>query len=239
MAVRARLDGHAYDLEALARHFDHSDVRVASDDRGYYLTSPALDAVVDDGGKLMDTARAVVREVNGVARALGSGFRPVRATGRFDDQSADGRGIRHQVVVPDSIEVRSMVGTLSVTIDGVAVQPPPSPAPDYLELAQTNPDVRDALSLLGKPVEGLDWFDLWKVWEVIRDNVGGFKAVVAKNWVPADDLAAFIPSSNHQDASGEAARHARDNRPAPTKVLSIHQGRELMRQLAVAWLDTL
>lgn len=122
---------------------------------------------------------------------------------------------------------------------GVPAQPPSSPAPDYLKLAETNPDVRDVLALLGKPVDGLDWFDLWKVWEVVRDNVGGFKAVIAKNWVPAADLAAFIPSSNHQAASGEAARHARDNRPIPTKVLSIDQGRELIRQLAAVWLNTL
>lgn len=67
MAVKARLEGHAFDLEALARHFDHGDVRVASDDQGYYLTSPALDAAGNDGGKLMDTAQAAVRAVNGVA----------------------------------------------------------------------------------------------------------------------------------------------------------------------------
>lgn len=239
MVVKARLDGHEFDLEALARHFDRGDVRVTRDDRGYYLTAPAFDLVSADAGELMNTAQATVRAANGVVRALVTEFRPVRVTGHFDGQSADGRGINHQVVVPDGIDARSMVGTPTVSVGGVVAQPPPSPAPDYLQLAQTNPDLQDALALLGKGVDGLDWFDLWKVWEIVRDNVGGFNAVVAQNWVLQADLAAFKPSSNDPALSGDAARHARHTGPPPAKVLSVEQGRELIRQLVAAWLKTL
>ena len=66
---------------------------------------------------------------------------------------------------------------------------------------------------------------------VVRDNVGGFNAVVAQNWVPQADVAAFKPSSNDPALSDDDARHARHTGPPPAKVLSVAQGRELLRQL--------
>jgi hypothetical protein len=239
MAVKARLDGHAFDLQTVAQHFGHGDVQVGRDDKGYYLTCPELDAAGNEGGKMMDAAQTAVRYVNGAARALASQFEPVRVTGTFEDQAADGSGIVHQVIQVDTVHARGMVGTPTIIVNGVVAQPPPSPAPDYVSLVQTNKDVRDALRIMGTPGDGLDWGDLYKVWEIVSKNVGGWRTVVANGWISEDDFKAFQSSAHHQDASGDAARHARHTGPVHTRVLTIYEGRALIRELVVVWLPTL
>lgn len=66
------------------------------------------------------------------------------ASGTFEDQAADGSGVVHQFIQVDSIHVRTMVGTPAIVVNGVAAQPPASPAPDYVKLAQTEPFPRVA-----------------------------------------------------------------------------------------------
>jgi hypothetical protein len=239
MNIMARLGGNPADLEAVGRLFDHGNTRIAKDSEGFYLTSPELDAVADGGVQLQEVAQVLVRHVNGVGRVLLPGFEPVSAEGRFDRFAADGSKTTEIVLTVDSIVMRQTVGTPTLSVNGLVVQPPPSPAPGWVDLARTNPDVRDILGYLGRPEGDLDWFDLWKIWEVVREDVGGLGAVAAKGWASEDDLQAFRVSANDPTISGDAARHARQHQHVAVKVLSLHEGRALVRQVAEAWLRSL
>jgi hypothetical protein len=116
---------------------------------------------------------------------------------------------------------------------------PRPPAPDYLKAADANPDVGEVLDLLGKGVVVLGWFDLYKVYEIIRANVGNEAALRAKNWVPASDLKAFTASANLPAVSGAAARHARASTGAPKQIMDLRQARTMINLLVVAWLKSL
>ncbi|MEU0095114.1 hypothetical protein [Kribbella sp. NPDC006257] len=244
MTVKARLDGDGFDLETVGRIFNGGDVRVLKDSNGYYLTSPALDAVAAKGGgvELLEVAQDHVLHINGAARALNSGYKPIRATGRFNRPLPDGGEATEVVLSVDSIMMRSTIGTPTISIGGVVVQPPPSPAQRWVELAPTNPDVRDMLSYLGRAEDDLSWDDLWKVFEIVRAAAAGGSnpALVATGWVTADDLDAFFASANDPAVSGEGARHARHRpRGKPSRAMPIHEGREFARKLAKTWLETL
>lgn len=152
MVVKARLEGHSFDLDTLAELFNDGEPMVGTDDDGHYIKSLSFDGLFQDGGLLRDAAEAILRRANSVARALGDGYRPVRLTGRFTD---DG-GTHHQVVVLDTVEVREKVHAMTFFIDGEPQQPPPSPAPGYFKAADTHPDVGAVLDLLGTGVVALD-----------------------------------------------------------------------------------
>src|SRR5918993_1836266 len=145
MLIKARLQGHEFDLLTLAELFRESDPAVASDDEGYCLSFTAPDGLLDDGARLSDAASVLLRRANGVARTLSSDFRPVGLTGRF----SDGTGRQHQVVLADTAEVRARANPVTVSMGGEQPPPPPAPGPGYLQLAQTHPDVAEVLDILG------------------------------------------------------------------------------------------
>ena len=56
MTVLAELDGHAFDLAALARHFPTGDPHIVASDDGTYLAT-ALDDLCGDAAGLLEAAR--------------------------------------------------------------------------------------------------------------------------------------------------------------------------------------
>ena len=234
VAVKARLEGHSFDLDCLARLFREGDPRVGSDEEGYYLASSAFDDLFQDGGRLYEAVSAVLRRANGVARALEDGFRPVRLSGRFSEDN----GAHHHVVLAETAEARDQALPVLVAKDGVTQQPP-SPAPGYLNAATHHPDVVEVLDLLGKDVVALRWFDLYKIYEIVRDNVGGEQGLIAKNWVPEAEIKAFRASANLPALSGVEARHARRPPGTPKHTMTLHQARNMISGLVVAWLKSL
>jgi hypothetical protein len=114
---------------------------------------------------------------------------------------------------------------VTLVVNGKAAPPPPPAAPAFVRLAGKDQDVRDALNFLGKPGQ-LDWFDLYKVFEVVRESAfksqvgprkGAKQALAQTGWITEQEIQAFTGSANHPLASGDAARHARQGERTPSR----------------------
>ncbi|MFF4362966.1 hypothetical protein ACFY1U_35225 [Streptomyces sp. NPDC001351] len=241
MAVRARIEGHVFDLDTLCELFADGEPRVSKESDGYYLASDELDGLINEGGRLLEAASLVLRRVVGVARALDSRFRPVALTGQFTDDS----GNRHHVAVLGTAEERvkafdvAVVKFANQSSPPVQQPPPPPQGPLYMELIKTHSDVAEVLGILGKPSVSMTWVDLYKVYEIVRHNVGNDKALRAKGWVPDSDISAFTGSANRPDVSGSEARHARLPGASPKRTMKLTEGEAFIRTLVVAWWDSL
>jgi len=200
--LKARLKGHEFDLLTLAELFRDGAPAVAADDDGYCLRFSVPDELFGDGGGLHDAASVLLRRVNGVARTLSSDARPVGLTERFSDES----GRHHQVVVADSAEVRARANPVRVSVGGEQPAALPAPGPGYVQLAQTHPEVAEVLDLLGNTDPAPDWAALYKVQEILLDNVPGF---YQRGWVTRDQISTFTGSANRSEVSGDLGRHAR------------------------------
>jgi hypothetical protein len=235
MSVRAWLTGHPTDLETIARHFDSGDPAIGQDENGeYYLTSQSLDALWDKAGEMRERALWLLTQINGLACALDSGFRPVALVSRFSDE----QGRLHQVVAADSAVGRATVGMPVITVNGEVQNPMPSPAPSYLQQGAHDPDVAEALAIMGRAGETIGWSDLYKVFEIIRESIGGHQALVNLGWKSKKDISAFTVSANSPTVSGEAARHARLNSGTPQHTMTISAGRAMVRDLLLVWLKS-
>ncbi|MGW6962386.1 hypothetical protein [Streptomyces chartreusis] len=247
MTVKAKLEGHTFDLDALIELFREGDPKVSKEEDGYYLSSSQLDGLMDDGGRLFEAATRLLQKVTGVARVLDSSFRPVSLTGTFMEDGGTGTGRRHHVVQADTAEARFKAYAAGVvTSEGEVPErqspppPPPPEGPPYLQLALGHPDVAEALEILGKPSVSLTWVDLYKVYEIVRHNVGDDKALKAKQWVSSGDLSAFTASANRPDVSGSDARHARPTGAGmPKRTMTLAEGQDFIRRLVVAWWNSL
>ncbi len=232
MLIKARLQGHEFDLGTLAERFREGDPAVASDDEGYYLSFTAPDGLLDDGARLSDAASVLLRRVNGVARTLSSDFRPVGLTGRFSDET----GRQHQVVLADTAEARARANPVTVSVGGEQPTPPPAPGPGYVQLAQSHPDVAEILDILGNADPAPDWSDLYKIHEIMLDNMPGF---YQRGWVTKDQISTFTASANWTEVSGDLARHARLKGDPPKRTMMLVEARQLIGSLVITWLDWL
>jgi len=233
MTWKAWLDGHAYDLETLGELFRAGDPLVAEDiPDGYYLKSSAMQD--SNGQPDHNAAEALVRRVNGVGRVADEDFRPVHLVGRYT--TPDGK--TSVVVSGDTAEVRSRARVGTVLIDGVPVPQPPPKGPRYVALAAQHPDVADALRVLGQPGP-LDWYDIYKAWEIVEHAVGGWRQVVAQGWTTRVDIERLTASANHPGISGDEARHARQpGAPGPNRIMTLREADGLVRRLVANWIES-
>lgn len=203
MTVKAWLEGHEYDLDDLIELLSSGNTRVVKDNDGYYLTSTEIDDR-PTGVPFYEVAAQVLRRVNGLARAKNPQYRPVRLAGRYHD------GDRPHTVVPiGTVEARARIYAAAVVISDEATRVPQLPAngPQFVSLATAHPDVAEALALMGQP-EPLGWVEMWKVYEVVRDNIKP-SDIVALGWFTRAEVSGFGAGANRPDVSGTSARHAR------------------------------
>ena len=239
MAIRARLAGDILDLAALARLFREGDPHVSTDGEGYYITSSVFDGLMHDGGKLCEMASSLLRQANGVARVRNPGFRSVRLTRRFSDET--GTSV---VVGAGSAELRFQAHGAGVVVRGGQQLTPAPPGPEDIKLAQSRPDVAEVLGILGKDRPSLEFFDLYKVLEIVRDygskpGTGKTDALVERGWVSREEVAAFFAAADRSDVSGDQARHARPRGRTRSRKMTPAEAQELIARLVRRWLDSL
>jgi len=236
VAVKAWLEGHQFDLQDVADLLSSGRVRVIHDanDDAFYLISPALDSPPQPG-RFDIPAEKLLDLINGLARANNSGFRPVRLSGRYTDSS--GRTI-HMVTAKSEARAVTRVTAVVLGPDGQPRPDPPSPWPDRLALAETNPDVARVLEILGRG-DALDWYNLYKVYEIVRDAIKP-EELHKLGWTTKKREGAFTGSANLYSVSGNEARHAVDKSGDPPKeTMTQSEGRSYISDLVAKWLGRL
>lgn len=73
--MRARLDGHEFDLQDLADWLLSGNIRVAKDDVGYYLSATVIDNP-PEGKTFYEAAQDLLPVVNGIGCLKSANFRP-------------------------------------------------------------------------------------------------------------------------------------------------------------------
>jgi hypothetical protein len=231
---KAWLDGHAFDLETLSELFRVGDPHVAQDPPDeYYLESSALQD--SNGQPDPNAAEALVKRINGVGRAADQGFRPVHLRGRYTAPD----GTTSIVLIGGTAEGRSRArGAFAVLSGGLPAPQPPPKGPRYVKLAEQDPDIADVLRVLGQP-GALDWYDVYKAWEIVEHAVGGWRQVVARGWATKAEIDRLTASANHPGISGDDARHARmPGTPGPSRTMAINEADSLVRRLVTNWIES-
>lgn len=235
MTVKAWLAGVPDDLELLADLFAEGDVRVERDGEEYFLTAPDIDNPPPET-TYYNSAQHRLSQLNGLARLEDPHFRPVTLTGKY----TDGDRI-HQVISPTSARCTLRAGRPTVIVtnaDGTVVPNPPSPWPHRIKQAASHPAIGRVLRITARNDE-LDWYDLYKIHEIIRHNIEPRK-LDALGWTTKARDRAFTGSADRYDVSGDAARHAVDRHSEPPKqTMTIAEGRDYISGLVKHWMDWL
>jgi hypothetical protein len=229
---KAWLEGHEFDLGTLRELFRAGGPLVAQDQsEGYYIESAVLQ---DTNGQLdYSAAETLLKRINGAARAADQGFRPVNLRDRYTAPD----GTMSVLARAGLAEARSRVSATAV-VSGAAVPTPRPKGPRYVALAEQNADVADVLRVLGQP-GSLDWYDIYKAWEIVEHAVGGSRQVVARGWTTKADIDRLTASANHPGISGDEARHARmPGNPGPNRAMTMSEADGLVRRVVANWIES-
>jgi hypothetical protein len=229
--MKAWLDGHQYDLEDLAQLLPTGDTRVVKEGDEYYLESLSIDNQPEHV-PFYTAAQPVLQQVNGLARIMIDGFRPVRLTGRYTDGDQ-----RHVVVSADVAEARAKAYAAAVITDtGEPALEAPSAGPAVLAVAGANNDVEEALDIMGR-AERLNWGDLYKVYEII-EHAGALSSAMNATGVSKNRVSLFTRTANHEKASGPDARHSRSKQDPPKNPMAIEEAWRLISTLLRSWAES-
>lgn len=242
MPLKAWLDGEQPDLQRLAQLYATGGPKVLRDDEcgRHYLTAAELDRAHHDD-RVFDVIQILLSSMNGAAKLETPDFKSVAYARRYTTTSGD------QVIQPRTAVVAIRGGSPDVVVSGPDGKPIPQPPPRAVArvaLAASNPTVRNVLRALACEQ---DWYDLWKVYETIRDSVGngdkkrGSDALVNQlKWITEAEEGAFRESANNPDISGEAARHAIPTSPKPpTNTMTMAEGQAFVNGLVQKWFESL
>ncbi|MCJ8010159.1 hypothetical protein MUG84_00190 [Paenibacillus sp. KQZ6P-2] len=94
-----------------------------------------------------------------------------------------------------------------------------------------NEDVASILRYFRKP----NWMNLYKIYEVIRDDLNGEAALISKNYIPRKDIKRFTQSAQSKELLGDEARHASLKYKPPEIPMNIDEARQLIKQLFEHW----
>jgi len=209
-----RLKGGKSSLENLSKLGLPVGWSVTEDDGNYYLRSANFNSLANAGD--------VRVHANGFLEAI-------RAALGF------------KLGYPQAIEVDAVIGveengtrehSAQLTANAVIAGTLDDSIESLIPLAIQDKNVRDALRFFPEQ----NWVNLYKIYEIVRDDVGGDDKVVKNGWATKNEIKRFTQTAQSRDALGDAARHASAKFKSPSKPMSLSEAMSLIKIVLENWL---
>lgn len=229
-----KLKGEEFDLKDLTS-LVHSPSSAVMEENGlYYLWSSDFDSL-DSASEVRKSASTLIDVLNGAMKLHTSGFHGISEDGVIMIEE-DGR--RHEYVyLGGSSAARSRTrASITVTTSGdkEQVAQPTCDVESWISLAKTDKAVAGALHFFRENT----WISLYKVYEIIRRDMGGEKAITENGWATERKLSRFRQTAQSKAAIGDLARHATNGYKPPPQPMSIKEAEVLLRGIILGWLSS-
>lgn len=236
MTWQVALDGDPADLGLLADSLDTGDFVVRMTDRGYVLTGPAF-YKCGSASEAKELAERVVPVLSTAAQVGLGSVRPVKAIGVVYYKQANGEGGGIMVFLSGAAQAtaRMIPPTVQVTSEGLTTTYRPADfTKGWLDLALSDPLVARAMTFRGSSDVG--WVNLYRIYEVIEEDVGR-RRILEEKWATGAELTAFTRTANSYDALGGEARHGFESTDPPPRPMTKAAAQELIDCLLTSWIS--
>lgn len=229
MRWEVQLTGDPTDLQMLADTFTGEAMQVAQSGKEYVLRSSHFE-LLDSAASVRESAIELVTALSGSVRltlgareaiGVGAAVSRVRPNGKRESITVlVGQAVSHERALPITV------------VHGTQIHRPADPILKWLPLATQNPVVAKALRL--RNAGDLEWVDLYRLYEVIQNDVG--RSMHQLGWASHDELERFARTANSVAATGDKARHGVERTDPPPKPMPLPDARELIDRIMKAWL---
>lgn len=229
-----KLKGHKFDILDLSESLNIPEFKIIELDGIYYLDSNEF-KLLTLAEEVRERGRALIKLLNTVCVFQNSDFHIISEDGVLFI-SDDGKR-NHYVYAEDAIVFsgRSRVKVIvHDTVGNVIENNKPPLLLSYLTLAQVHKPVIDALSFFQEDT----WFNLYKVYEIIIDDIGNKSKLTNAGWITKKELSRFTQTAQSRAALGEQARHASAKYKPPIEPMAHTEAKSLIRKLLSCWIDS-
>jgi hypothetical protein len=231
---RVGIEGPMADILPLLHSLTDSDLNVVQEHDQYFLRGDDFE-VYTEAHDVLVYAESLLPLINGVAKVHFGDTDPVKLAG-VSRLHPNGR---REVFAFMSGIGRSRARAFGVATVTSSNGEPVAPVPgttiaSRLEVARRYPEVGLALRFFATSP---NWFDLYKVSELVEQDAGNVRGIVAKGWCTKADFDHFTASANNYHATGSSARHARlDWRPMNQPAMTLQEAEDFIRGLLDNWI---
>lgn len=203
------------------------------------LVHSSLDEL--DTSKIDDVwkrVRQFISEINGAAAIMLPSLPPL---GLVNIQVVKPGGESTWLPITASVEIYNEMQTVTATMSTDATSDITHvsartvrrhPAAELLIVALHDHNVAKVLRL---QEHKKDWTNLYRIFEIIKDDIGG-KEIISRKWAKVDEIKAFTGSANNPNVSGDDSRHGPLKGERPKKTMGITEARFLIAGITRKWL---
>lgn len=230
MKWEIKINGDAHDLKELSKSLVDDELRVLEMNGQYFLESNRFKELINSE-EVTSLAAEILKVLTGAARLSLGGRTPIHVVNIARVMSD---GVRNEFFpVSDSIYVRD---TISVEMsDGTKeVVHPARSVPRWVKLGLNDQNVEKALRLLG--TDEHNWVSLYRLYEVIEEDVGGLDWITNNGWATKTSIKRFKHTANSPGTVGDDSRHGKESTTPPPDPMDIGEARALVEVILHNWL---
>lgn len=237
---QVQLEGDARDLEFLAEIFATDPRKVLRDEKGagYLYESDSFHAC-STSEQVEQLAEGELAVLSGILKLERDARDGLKYGAVYRPSPNGGRDIF--VRIRESLQVRVEMGAVTAVVTDAAgnviTRPAPTPPRSavLLQLAAEDAAIAKVLRLLSAP-DAMTWVGLYRIHEVIEDDVGGQHKLEKQGWGSADDLRRFKHSANSVQVGGDKSRHGKEPQVPPKNPMTLAEAEAYARYIVQAWL---
>lgn len=229
-ALRVQIEGEDADLARLGEALQGAAVTLTLDGETWVIHSPDIDHAPTPS-EAYKTARALIPWLVAMSRVMIGRTVPVAIGDVLEGDR------RHKFVVAETATIRLPAPRVSGigTADNPASVAPSTPPESLASVAyrlRGDPRIARVITLLGEPP---GWSSLYKVLDVITEDVGSERALKDTGWVGSRKLDRFTNNANAIENATTGGRHARSGYRLGTP-MSLDDASALIESLVIHWI---
>lgn len=231
--------GSRSDLEFLVRLFSLGSIRILEAERrdGFVLESETFDTL-STAEEVLARASELLLYLSAVLRIERDAVEPLRSGAvfkKYDDGREDAHVCQHETLNARAEFIAGIAYADDRSGRPAIVQPSQPSSVKAVELALRDPAVAKALRLVGRGAKS--WGDLYRLYEVIEDDLGGQHRAQSLCWVNKTDLRRFKQSACSPSVGGDEARHGRESQEPPPNPMTLPEAEAFVLHLLAAWIE--
>jgi len=232
MEWEVQIKGNSTDLQELSKSVVGPDLEIINKNEKYYLKSIRFESL-STPDEVRNDVEELLALINGAAWLAIDARTPLHAVSIARVREDGGRDFCRDY--ENTLELRDTFSTTHTRSDGtVESRYPADQVPGWIRIAQQNPDVAKAFRLLG--AGNLNWVNLYRLYEIIKKDIGGIEEIVNRGWATKKSLKRFKHTANSPDAIGDDARHGKQPTKPPKNPMALGEARSLLKLILHNWL---
>jgi len=232
MEWEVQLDGDATDLTEVSKCLTDDEACIEARNGLFFLRSMRFNNL-GTSKEVASVSDDILSLLTGSVRLALGGRTPITVANIAKIREDGGRDVF--IIISESIHARDSIGIEMHIADGsIQVFHPAHKVPEWINLGLLDTQVAKALRLFG--ASEYDWVSLYRLYEVIEQDVGGPEKIANKKWATIASIKRFKHTANSPTSTGDTSRHGKETTSPPKHPMDLGEARALVELILHRWL---